>query len=146
MGIALQKNFIRYSILEGTRQSPILINKGRVTTASPDEVPELMDWYETQFIHLLNEYKPQKIGYKIMLDPKLEQLHTLIFPLGIINLLAKKQGIFIYEYSSRGITPNKLQLSKDIDLYKLVDEKIGNHPPYWDSTQKDSVLVGWFCL
>lgn len=146
MGIALQKNFLRYSIMEGTKENPSLISRGRLTTTDPEEIPQLMDWFETQFMHLINEYKPECIGYKLTLEPSIDQIHTLSFPLGILNLLAYRNGIAVNKFSSKGITPKKLGLPKDTDLYKLVDDKLGTHPPYWDSTQKDSVLVGWFCL
>lgn len=146
MGIALQKNFMRYSILEGSKAKPSLISKGRLPTTDPDEIPALMDWFETQFDLLIKQYKPECIGYKLSLEPNLEQMHTLTFPIGVLNLIANKNQINICEYSTKGITPSKLSLPKGTDLYNLVDNEFGNNPPYWDSVQKDSILVGWFCL
>lgn len=146
MGIALQKNYLRYSVMEGDKNNPSLIDSGRLVTTAPEEISQLMDWFETQFMHLINKYKPERIGYKLTLKPSIDQIHTLSFPLGILNLLAYRNGIAINEFSTQGITPKKLGLSKNTDLHKFVDDKLGKHPPYWDSTQKEAVLVGWFCL
>jgi hypothetical protein len=105
-----------------------------------------MDWYETQFQHLVATYNPDVIAYKLTLEPNLEQQHNLAFPLGILNLLAKKQGIKLDEFSSRAITPAKLSLKKGTDLDAAVDQTFGTHPPYWDKYQKEAILVAWFCL
>lgn len=146
LGIAVQKNYLRYSILEGTKAAPALIKKGRYPTTSPDEVPQLMDWFETQFEHLITQYKPNKIAYKLTLEPKLEQIHCLSFPLGILNLIAHQKEIPVVEYSTKAITTKKLGLPKTTDLYRHVDATLGSHPPYWDSIQKDAILVAWFSL
>lgn len=132
--------------MEGTKSAPALFEKGRLTTPNPDEVPQLMDWFETQFEHLINQFKPNKIAYKLTLEPTLEQLHTLSFPFGILNIIAQRNEIEILEFSTRAISPSKLGLPKGTDLHAHVDTQIGTHPPHWDSTQKDSVLVAWFGL
>jgi len=146
LGIALQKNFLRYAVLDGDSGNPTLVEKGRQTTCDPNDIPALMDWYETHFQHLISAHAPDVIGYKLVLEPKIEQQHNLSFPLGILNLLAQKEGIPINEFSQRAITPAKLGLGKTTDLMVLVDETFGEHPPYWDKYQKEAVLVAWFCL
>lgn len=146
LGIALQKNYLRYAVLDGDSGTPTLVEKGRQTTSDPEDIPALMDWYETHFQHLLSTHAPDVIGYKLVLEPKLEQQHNLSFPLGILNLLARKEGITIKEFSQRAITPAKLGLRKATDLMAQVDQTFGEHPPYWDKYQKEAVLVAWFCL
>ncbi|HNW94168.1 MAG TPA: hypothetical protein PKM88_14775, partial [bacterium] len=101
MGIALQKNFLRYSIMEGTRSQPLLIDKGRLATADPGNTVQLMDWYETTFSRILTDYKPAHIGYKLSLEPTIEQIHNLSFPLGLLNLLAYRNRVRVSEYSVR---------------------------------------------
>ncbi|WP_026842801.1 RuvC family protein [Citrifermentans bremense] len=146
LGIALQKNHLRFAVVEGDKGAPILRDKGRQPTSAPDDVPRLLDWYETHFEHLINEHTPDAIAYKLTLEPSLEQLHTLAFPMGVLNLIAKKKNIPICEYSSRGITPSKLGLPRSTNLLEHVDSVFGDNPPYWDKAQKEAVLVAWFCL
>ena len=136
LGIVLQKNFMRFSVLDGDRDGPIFIDKGRIATCDPKDVPQLMDWYETSFQQIIAEYHPSIIAYKLSLDPNIEQLHNLSFPLGVLNLLARKRGIQVKEFSHRAITPNKLGLHKSVDLQKYVDDTFGERPPYWDKYQK----------
>ncbi len=146
LGIVVQKNYLRYVVLEGDQNNPVLIEKGRQTTSDPANVPALMDWYETHFEHLISTHKPNSIGYKLVLEPTIEQQHTLAFPIGILNLLAQQKSIPIQEYSQRGITPSKLGLPKATDLLDYVDSKFGANPPHWDKYQKEAVLVAWFSL
>jgi hypothetical protein len=146
LGIALQKNYMRYAVINGDQENPYLLDKGRQTTCDPGDVPVLMDWYETHFQRLISAHAPDVIAYKLVLEPKLEQQHSLSFPLGILNLLAQKQGIKIEEFSQRAITPAKLSLNKTTDLMALVDTTFGKHPPYWDKFQKEAILVAWFSL
>lgn len=146
LGIVVQKNYLRYAVVDGDKNTPVLLDRGRQTTCDPDDLPALMDWYETHYEHLISKHQPDTIAYKLTLDPTIEQQHTLAFPIGILNLLAKKNNINIYEYSSRAITPSKLSLSKNTDLMQLVDEVFGQNPPYWDKYQKEAILVAWFSL
>ena len=146
LGIALQKSFLRYAVLDGDLKNPTLVDKGRQSTSDPENVPALMVWYETYFQRLISEHVPEAIGYKLVLEPTLEQQHNLSFPMGILNLLAQKGGIEIQEFSQRAITPARLSLNKITDLMELVDKTFGKHPPYWDKYQKEAVLVAWFCL
>ena len=146
LGIALAKNQLRLSLLNGTRKDPVLVCKERINTIDPLDIPPLMDWYETNFDDLINRHAPDKIAYKLSLEQKKDQLGYLAFPLGILNLIAKKKGVPIVQYSSRGIGPAKLGLPKETNIYQACDEKFGTNPPHWDNSQKDSVLVAWFEL
>lgn len=146
LGVVLQKNYLRFAVVEGNKNAPILVAKGRQATSDPDDTTGLMDWYETHFEHLITEHEPDAIAYKLTLEPSLEQQHTLAFPMGVLNLLAKKNNIPAFEYSSRGITTAKLGLPKTTDLMNHVDTVFGEHPPYWDKNQKEAVLVAWFSL
>lgn len=146
LGLVVQKNYLRFAVVGGDKKTPTLVDKGRQSTCDPDNLPALMDWYETHFEHLISEHTPDAIAYKLTLEPTIEQQHTLAYPFGILNLLAKKHNIPINEYSSRGITASKLDLIKKTDLMKHVDAVFGEHPPYWDKYQKEAVLVAWFGL
>ncbi len=146
LGIALQKGQLRYSLLDGTKIKPNLILKEKLNTIALDNVPELMDWFETNFLDIIEKHKPDKVCYKITLGPKKEQLFSLIMPLGVLNLICKKKRITVVDYNKLQFTQKKLGLDKSVDLYKKCDEIFGTNPPYWDITQKDSIIVGWLEL
>lgn len=146
LGIALAKNQLRLSLLDGTLKNPILICKERINTIDPMDIPPLMDWFETNFDDIITRHSPDKITYKLSLEQKKDQLGYLAFPLGILNLIAKKKGVPIIQCSSRGIGPSKLGLPKQTNLYDVCERQFGSNPPHWDNTQKDSVLIAWFEL
>lgn len=145
LGFCIQKNVARYAVVDGGKRSPQLLAKGRLQTPDPEDVPALMDWFDTQFTQLIADHKPDLISYKLSLEPNLAQQHYLSFPFGLLNLTAHRQGVTIQEFSSSGITPKKLDLPKGTNLYELVDSTFGTHPPHWDKYQQEAILVAWFC-
>ncbi|HUS47191.1 MAG TPA: hypothetical protein VM098_03660, partial [Phycisphaerae bacterium] len=74
LGIHIAKSQLFYAVLDGTKTSPQLIKKDRLVTVDPKHVPQLMDWFETKFSDLLTNFKPDKIAYRLTLDPKKEQI------------------------------------------------------------------------
>jgi len=146
VGVHLHKDFMRYAVLEGTKQSPVLVAKDRLKTPDPSDVPALMDWYETQFAKLLSDHKPDRMGYRLTLNPDKSQLMHSEFPLGVLNLLAHKMSIPVCPYTAQSFTPSKLGLSRGTDLQVHCDSVFGTHPPYWDNNQKYAVLAAWFEL
>jgi hypothetical protein len=146
LGLHILTGQLRYAVLEGTKNSPTLISKDRLITTDPDNVPELMDWYDTQFRHLINTLRPKRLSYRLTLEPKKDQLFCSEFPYGVLNLIAHQMALPISSYSSKAFTPTRLGLPKGTDLYAHCDAVFGEHPPYWDKNQKNSILVAWFEL
>lgn len=146
LGIHIAKSQLRYAVLEGTKDNPTLIAKDRLITLDPEDVPPLMDWYDTQFSGLLNDHSPDEISYRLTLEPKKAQLFTSSFPLGILNLLAHQRGIPISCYTPKAFVGSKLGLGKKDDVFAHCDHILGNNPPYWDKNQKYAVLAAWFQL
>jgi hypothetical protein len=146
LGIHLAKSQLRYAVLEGTKDSPVLVAKDRLITVDPGNVPALMDWFDTQFRSILDQHSPDSIGYRLTLEPKKEQLFTSEFPLGILNLLAHQRQLPISDYTPLSFVGSRLGLAKKADLFAHCDEVLGEHPPYWDKNQKCAVLAAWFQL
>jgi len=146
LGIHVAVGQCRFSVLEGTKDEPILVDKGRLITPDHDNVPALMDWYDSQFRQLVTTHNPSNLAYRLTLDPKKDQLFCSEFPLGILNLIAHQKTLPIAEYTARSFTPARLGLSKSADIYAHCDSIFGKNPPYWDDAQKHSLLVAWFEL
>ena len=146
LGIYIAKEQLRYAFLEGSKKNPTLLEKNRMITPEPNDVPALMDWYESQFTNLIKKLNPDKIAYRLTLGPNKEQLFTSIFPLGILSLQAYKEGIPIKEYVHGSFVASKLDLPNGTDLYNHCDQKFGVLRPHWDKPQKYSILVAWFEL
>jgi hypothetical protein len=146
LGIHLAKGQLRYTLLDGTKKAPILVEKDRLVTTDPANVPQLMAWYNSQFQQLLDRLTPDKIAYRVALSPMKEQLFTSEFPFGLLNLCAYQRDMPIIPYTPQSFVASKLGLPKGTDLSAACDDALGVHPPYWDTHQKYSVLVAWFEL
>lgn len=146
IGFYLAKSQLRYTVLEGARSAPTLVHKERLVTIEPGNVPALMDWFDTQFGSILSQHRPDAIGYRLTLEPNKEQLFTTEFPCGILNLHAYNNRIPIMEYTPQAYVGSKLGLPKAACLFDHCDHVLGSHPPYWDKSQKYSVLAAWFEL
>ena len=146
LGVHIATGQLRYSVLGGTRRDPDLLTKDRRPTPDPNDVPELMDWFETQFNLILDQSLPERIAYRLTLAPNKKQLFTSAFPFGILNLLAHKRNLPITSYVSGNYVASKLGLAKGTDIYAHCDTVFGSPPPYWDQLQKYSILAAWFEL
>jgi Holliday junction resolvasome RuvABC endonuclease subunit len=146
LGIHLAKGQLRYALLDGTKEAPLLVEKGRLLTTDPAKVPQLMAWYHSQFQDLLDRLAPDKISYRVALSPKKEQLFFSEFPFGILNLFASQRNLPIAPYTPQSFVASKLGLPKGTDLSIACDVAFGVHPPHWDIHQKHAVLVAWFEL
>lgn len=146
LGFHILTGQLRYAVLEGTKETPMLIEKNRLIPVETADVGEIMNWFETNFESILNRINPNKVVYRLTLEPSKDQLINVEFPLGILNLICYKRHIPTSYYSVMSYVPSKLGLPKGTDLYKHCDSKLGEHPPYWDKNQKNAILAAWFEL
>lgn len=146
IGFNLEKGGFRYSVLEGTKAHPKLIEKDRVIVNTLSDTSELMDWYETSFQNILTKFQVSKIGIRLALNGKKAEISSWYYPYGILHALAHKNNTAVSEYVSQNFTASKFNLDKGIDIYNHVDNIIGVHRPYWDKSQKYSVLAAWMVL
>ncbi len=146
LGFDLLKGQIRYSVLEGTKDNPTLVDKNRHKVIVSSSIPDLMDWFETTFESLINRLEPDRLAYRLALEPRRAQISYLTFPYAILNLIAYRKGLSIAEYTSGNFVASKFGLDKKIDMYEYCDEIFGTNPPYWDKNQKYSIIAAWLEL
>lgn len=146
LGINLEKNGFRFTILDGTKDVPKFIEKQKVAINATSNISELMDWYETSFQNLLTKYKPTKIGVKLSLDAKKASIPYWYYPYGILHNICFKQQLEVHEFVPANFTPSKFGLDKSINIYEHIDDVMGIHKPHWDKSQKYSVLAAWMVL
>jgi hypothetical protein len=146
IGLNLEKNGFRYTVLEGEKDNPVLVDKQKISINSISDISELMDWYETSFCNLLGKYKPLRIGLKIGLNAKKNEIAYWYYPYGLIHNLAFKKVIGVTEFVPANFTSSKFGLDKSICIYDYIDEVIGVHNPHWDRSQKYSVLSAWMVM
>jgi Holliday junction resolvasome RuvABC endonuclease subunit len=146
LGINILTGKIYYCVVEGTKTSPLLIEKDRIVTITSAQVPSLMDWFETTFENLINRINPDKIAYRQSLNLNKAQQYNISYPHGILNLLAHKKHISIQSWVPQNFVASKLGLLKGTNLLEKCDLQFGKNPPYWDSGMKNSILSAWMAL
>lgn len=145
LGFNLQKGEIRFSLLTGTKQAPVLVEKGRHLVVD-ETAPELMDWFESTFDSIITKTNPNRIAYRLSLNPTKPQIQYLTFPYAILNLLAHRKNIEIFEYITQNFTASKFGQPKGTDVYEYCTKVFGEHPPHWDKNQQNSLLAAWLSL
>jgi hypothetical protein len=144
LGLHAHKGALRWAVVEGTRENPVRVDHGRLVTPDPAQVPALMDWYESQFGRLIDDFSPEKIAYRLTLEPSKEQLFFAEFPFGVLNLISHRRGLPITCLTARSFTASRLGLPRDANIHAACDNVFGQHPPYWDDHQRYALLLAWF--
>lgn len=143
----LQKNQIRYAVLEGSKSNPTYITGDRLTNNNYRDTAELMDWCRSTFLALIDRHTPSLVSYRLFWKTNnMEQAKNFHYPYGVLNLICFEKNITVSELSSQKIkNPKTLGLPKDTDLYQLCDERFPSASPK-DKPQKDTILTAWFSL
>lgn len=106
LGIAIKKNEVWYSLVEGSDMelAEILCTGKQIYRADSSKL--IMDFYNI-FVELLTKYQPNKVVYKLSLEVTMQQIPYMHYSLGVLNLVCMQRGVFIRERSNRWITANK---------------------------------------
>lgn len=146
LGVNFKKGEIRFTVLDGTKEKPVMIEKGAHAVITAPTTPHLLNWFETTFEELINRVAPDRIAYKLLLSPKKQQLEYISYPEAILNLVAYKRDVPIRSYTTLNFVGSKFGLTKSTDIYEHCDTVFGENPPKWDRDQKNSLLAAWLEL
>lgn len=146
IGMHIAKDQFRYTVLEGTKAEPFIIDRVRLTTPAPEDVPALMDWYDSQFKLVLDKTQPEGVAYRLTLATKKDQLFYSSFPFGVLNLHVHTRHLFIKAYAPQSFVASRLGLPQGTDLLDQCNKKFGLLSSPWDRNQKYSLLAAWFTL
>lgn len=147
MGLNLSKGFLHFTVLEGSKASPIFHDKGRLAYNFDQPATVMADWFDKNFRELLNKYNPDKIGYRVSNSTNKDvQLLYLIFPWGVLNLISSSLGIETVFLTTNKFTHRKFGVQKPFNRMTFIDQKVGAHPPNWNDAQRLSALASLACL
>lgn len=146
LGISLEKNGLRYTVLDGVKSSPTVVHYEKVSTNNFTNTQQLMNWYETTFQNLISRFNPTSIGIKLSLNAKKAEIAPWYYPLGILHNIAFQNGIGVFEFVSGNFTSSKFNLDKSVKIYDHIDNIFGIYRPKWDRNQKYSLLAAWMLL
>lgn len=147
MGFVFSTNDFRCVVLEEDGDSIELLDKQKIIFPQSYTPSETTAWMETQLKLLVEKFKPDVIGHKATLSvTKINQVQRTYYAEAILYLICGKKSIPIHHFMKQSIVPSKFNLPKGTDLFKFVDEKLGQHPPYWDENTRTSALIAMLVL
>lgn len=144
LGFELKKGELRFSLVTGSFENAKWDSQGR-RIFNP-ELPrvDLMCWFKQNFNEIINDCSPDRVAYRVSLNAKsVSQVSYLLFPWGVLNLVAFERGIPTREFNKMSFTAKKFGLPKGVKPEDQVDDKFGVHLPHWDASQKISILTAW---
>ncbi len=137
LGIAIKKNEIWYSVVDGEQMEGALIYEtGKQNYRA--ESQSLMMEFSNIFIELITKYRPDRVAYKLYLDTKIKQIPYMHYSLGVLNLVCLQNGIEARARSSTWITAGKK--AKIIRFEKYFAQK------KFTNEEMAATLVAWFEL
>ena len=137
LGIAIKKNEIWYSVLDGSEKNTAFIFETGKENYRADSLTLMMDFYN-MFLELITKYKPERVVYKLSLEITMQQVPYLHYSLGILNLVCLQHGIFIRERSIRWITASKKAKILEFERY-FANENYKNE-------KMEASLIAWYEL
>lgn len=145
LGISLETKGFRYVVLSGSKAAPEFVDKGKVALDYPN-IGECLDGYETSFQTLVSKFSPERIGVKLTLDAKKDQIRHWYYPYALLHKMAYDQNIELHEFIPGNFVASKFGFPKGANVYEHVDKVIGTHPPHWDKNQKYAALAAMIML
>ncbi|GBC61590.1 hypothetical protein DENIS_2552 [Desulfonema ishimotonii] len=146
LGINLEKNGLRYCVLDGGKDSPNILHYEKVQTNNFPNTQQLMNWYETTFQNLITKFAPESIGIKVSLNAKKAEITPWYYPLGILHNLSHQNRISTFEFVTGNFTASKFGMDKSVNIYDYIDQHFGIFKPKWDRNQKYALLSAWMIL
>lgn len=144
IGFEIKKGELRFSVLEGAVDAPVWVTHGRRVFNAESPRTDLMSWFKQNFLEIVTACSPEKISYRVSLNAKtVAQNAYLLFPWGILNLIAFEKSIPICEFNKMTFTAKRFGLPKGVKPDEQLDVLFGARPPHWDDAQKISVLAAW---
>lgn len=137
LGIAIKKNEIWYSVVDGEQMESALIYETGKQNYRAESLSLMMD-FSNIFIELITKYRPNRVAYKLYLDTNIQQIPYMHYSLGVLNLVCLQNGIEARQRSSMWITAGKK--AKIIRFEKYFAQK------KFTNEEMAATLVAWFEL
>lgn len=137
LGIAIKKNEVWYSVVDGEQMENALIYETGKQNYRVESQSLMLD-FSNIFIELLTKYRPDRVAYKLYLDTNMQQIPYMHYSLGVLNLVCLQNGIEARARSSKWITAGKKVKVTRFEEY-FTQKK-------FKSEEMAAALVAWFEL
>lgn len=148
IGLNFQKGRIRVTALEHTNGQTNFVSCKAITIDPDLPLPELIYRYASHIRSTIDEFQPEIVAARQTWESKnLTAAVCQISPVGIAALVCYEKGVTLKTYTPQALNQAvRFNLPKGTRPINSVDGIFGSHPPYWDDTQRTSLLVIWRAL
>jgi hypothetical protein len=147
IGFELKKGELRFTLLEGPFHAPKYIAHGKRAFDPDSSRKDLMNWFKQNFLELIRAHPSDMIAYRVSLNAKsVDQTAYLLFPWGVLNLVAFEKGLKTLEYNKMSFTAKRFGLPKGAKPDEALDAHTGSPAPHWDESQRNSAFTAWAAL
>ncbi len=142
LAFTFSTNSLEYIALTGTKSTPVLHSKGKISLPANYDIPQTVAWFETELELLLNNIKPDNISYRLtIMRVTNSYVSNVFYAQGILNLLSHRKGIRITHTSPTSITASKFNQPKGTNLSAYIEGLLGKQPAPWDKGIKETALI-----
>ena len=142
IAFSFSTNDIEYVVLTGTKLSPVLHSKEKISLPANHNVPQTVAWFETELELLLNNIQPDKVNYKLtVMKVTNNYVSNVFYGQAILNLLCHKKSVDISHISPASITASKFNQPKGTDLYVYIQNLLGKQSAPWNKGIKTTALM-----
>jgi len=148
LGVCADTKGLKYCILESgkTIQAPLIIDTNQLICSHAADIAMLIDWHQTTLSNLLTMNMPNRVGIKLTLDAKKDQISKWYYPNSILHQLCSTHSIPCYEYIPQNFTPSKFTLPKGTDLFDYIHKNFTHTNLRKDKNQQYAVLAAWAAM
>lgn len=139
LGVAIKKGELRYAVIEGSSKKDCkIVASDKYIFRAESNTAELMNTFENNFNELITKYRPVSIAYKLSLNPNMNQMKYLQFPIGVLNLVCFKKECKVSERSVSWIVAGKRKKLEACSKY------FSDYKQNLKGIELEAILVAWF--
>lgn len=127
--------------LEGARDAPQIIANDKIVFPSNHTPEQFTIWAETQFDLILNREEPSLVTYKLTSGLlRYNQIFSIYYGLGILNLICGKKGIDIKHIAPQRIRPKAFGLPENGNIDTFIKNLFSPGSP-WNKCVREAAAL-----
>ncbi len=150
IGFHASKSIIRFVVIDGNAQNPLVCQHDRRPLQLLDDRPEFIQNARNLFGNVVSSFSPDRVAYVLSMDAKSQdQVAGLVLPFGALNVCARENSKPCTEFIAANFSKSFFSsrgASWVGDRYKSADALLGTHPPNWTNSERLASLAAWGIL
>ena len=147
IGFHASKGIVRFVVVDGDAQHPVVFRHDRRPLQLLDDRPEFIQNARNLFGNVVASFSPDCVAYVLSMDAKSQdQIAGLVLPFAALNVCARENSRQCSEFIAANFSKSFFAsrgASWAGDRYKSADAVLGIHPPNWTNAERLAALAAW---